>query len=64
MLICLMSAKDTTGSIEMDIINKIYAMPITKTKLMKMRETEQSKLRTVTDGKKMHQIFVEDLRKK
>ena len=48
---------------KMDIINKIYAMPIAKTQLTKMRETEQSKLRTVIDDEKMHQIFVEDLRK-
>lgn len=47
----------------MDIINKIYAMPVAKTQLTKMREIEQSKLRTVTDGERMHQIFVEDLRK-
>ncbi|HBI62752.1 MAG TPA: hypothetical protein DDY31_16355 [Lachnospiraceae bacterium] len=48
---------------KMDIINKIYAMPVAKTQLTKMRETEQSKLRTVTDGERMYQIFVEDLRK-
>lgn len=48
---------------EMDIINKIYAMPVAKTLLTQRRITELSKLRTVTDDARMHRIFVEDLRK-
>lgn len=48
---------------EMDIFNKIYAMPIAKTLLTQMRFTEQSKLRPVTDNQRMYQIFVDDLKK-
>lgn len=47
---------------EMDIYNKIYAMPIARTLLTQQRETEQSKLRNVTDNQRMFQIFVDNLK--
>lgn len=47
---------------EMDIYNKIYAMPIAKTLLTQQRETEQSKLRNVTDDQRMFQIFTDNLK--
>ena len=48
---------------EMDVINRIYSMPVAKTTLTQVRFTEQSKFRPVIDEKKMFQVFVEDLRK-
>lgn len=48
---------------EMDIFNKIYAMPIAKTLLTQARDTERSRPRPIIDDKRMHQIFVEDLKK-
>lgn len=48
---------------EMDIVNKIYAMPVAKSVLFEHRWTEQSKLRLAIDSDKMYQNFVEDLRK-
>ncbi len=47
---------------KMEIINKIYSMPVAKTILGQVRFTEQSKFRPVIDDKKMFQVFVEDLR--
>ena len=48
---------------EMDVINRIYSMPVAKTTLTQVRFTEQSKFRPVIDEKKMFQVFVDDLRK-
>lgn len=47
---------------KMDIINKIYTMPVAKTTLTQVRFTEQSKLKPVIDENKMFQVFVEELR--
>lgn len=47
---------------EMDIFNKIYAMPTAETLLTQERLTDKSKLRPVIDNKRMHQIFTEQLK--
>ena len=47
---------------EMDIYNKIYAMPIARTLLTQKRFTERSRLRPVTDNHRMYQNFVDDLK--
>ena len=47
---------------EMDIVNKIYAMPVAKSILFELRWTEREKLRMAIDEEKMQQNFVEDLR--
>lgn len=47
---------------DMDIFNRIYAMPTAKTTLTQERFTENSKLQPVIDCAKMHEIFVNDLR--
>lgn len=49
---------------ELDIYNKIYAMPIMRTLLTQERFTERSKLEPVTDDLRMHQVFVEELKKR
>lgn len=48
---------------EMDIYNRIYAMPIAKTLLKKYRFSERSKVQNVIDNQRMHKIFVEDLKR-
>ncbi len=47
---------------DMDIFNRIYAMPTAKTYLTQERFTENSKLQPVIDCRKMHGIFVDALR--
>lgn len=47
---------------EMDIYNKIYAMPIARTLLTQERFTERSKIRPVIDNRRMFKIFVDDLK--
>lgn len=49
---------------DMDIFNRIYAMPVVKTLLKQERCTEQSKLQPVIDTDEMHRIFVDALREK
>lgn len=47
---------------EMDIVNKIYAMPVAKSMLFEHRWTDREKLRMAIDEEKMQQNFIEDLR--
>ena len=47
---------------DMDIFNRIYAMPTAKTILTQERFTERAKLQPVIDCRKMHGIFVDALR--
>lgn len=47
---------------DMDIINKIYAVPVVKTTLTMERESERSKPHPVVDETKMHKVFIERLK--
>lgn len=47
----------------MDVVNRIYAMPVAKNVLFEHQWTEGSKIELALVSDKMYQNFVEDLRK-
>ena len=49
---------------DMDIINRIYAVPVVKTMLRMQRETELSKLRPAKNDAEMHKVFLAILKQK